>query len=123
MKAESARRAGEARNLADVAVAGEAMERDASSGNRKVVAGRAFEARNGVWTDANANGKTEVVNIEPFSKAYFAVLRALPELKPVWSALPSSVTAGKRVAVGLKSGGKKEMSQLEINNLVAKFRS
>jgi hypothetical protein len=67
--------------------------------------------------------KTDVVSIEPFSKAYFAVLRALPELEPIWKVLPNNITTGKRVAIGLRTGGRKEISQTELNNLVQRFRN
>ena len=66
---------------------------------------------------------TETVDIEPFSNAYFAVLRALPELEPIWKTLPSSVTAGKRVSVGVKNGGRKQLTDVQLRELVAKFRS
>jgi Ca-activated chloride channel homolog len=124
VRAEAARRAGEARSLAAADAAVEIAEADFTGGsaNRRVVAGRTFELKNNVWTDVRSTGKNEMVNIEPFSHAYFAVLRALPELKPAWSAMPSNVVAGKRVAIALKSGGRRNLSQAEINNLVAKFR-
>ena len=124
MKAESMRRAREARSAADLASA-EAVLNQASGGNgdRRVVGGRTFEERNGVWTDVRWQPPTETVDIEPFSNAYFAVLRALPELEPIWKTLPSSVTAGKRVSVGVKNGGRKQLTDVQLRELVAKFRS
>jgi Ca-activated chloride channel homolog len=122
MRAESARRAREVKSTADLAVAEQAVGDAAASSARRVVSGRTFDLRNNVWTDVRVDAKTEIVNVEPFSSAYFAMLRALPELKPIWSALPANVTAGKRVGIGLKSGGRKDLTQAEINNLVLKFR-
>ncbi|HET9441095.1 MAG TPA: VIT domain-containing protein [Longimicrobiales bacterium] len=125
MKAESMRRAREARSTADLAHAEEAMQRAAaaSSSSHRSVGGRSYENRGGVWTDVTLRAKQDVVHIEPFSNAYFAVLRTLPELAPVWKVLPSSVTAGKRVGIGLKAGGRKQLTQQELNNLVTRFRS
>jgi Ca-activated chloride channel family protein len=124
MRAEAMRRAREASSAADIAQAEKTLELDAAraSGNRRVVHGRTFEKRNGVWTDVAVDRKA-VVHIEPFSDAYFAVLRALPELAPVWKQLPTSITAGKRVAIGLKADGRKQISQQELHNLVLRFRS
>ena len=98
------------------------LEARVANSDRRLVSGRTFEKRNGVWTDVAAGSKT-VVHIEPFSDAYFALLRALPELAPIWKQLPSSVTAGKRVAIGLKTGGRKQISPQELSDLVARFRS
>ena len=82
-----------------------------------------FEMRAGIWTDLAIRTKAAPVEIEPFSNAYFALLRALPELEQVWKALPSSVTGGNRIAIAVKSGGKKQLSAAELNNLVTRFRS
>jgi Ca-activated chloride channel family protein len=122
MKAESMRRAREARSSADLALQSAEVDAASSNRNQRSVGGRTFENRGNVWTDIRLPSKTEVVNVEPFSNAYFAMLRALPELKPIWAALPVNVTSGKNVAIGLKNGGKKEMTQAEINTLVKKFR-
>ena len=125
-RAEATRRAREANSAADMASA-EALQlsglegRGSASGQR-VVAGRVFQEIAGVWTENAAQQKLQVVSIEPFSDAYFAVLRSLPELEPIWKTLPSSVTAGKRVHIAVKSGGLKSITDTELNSLVQKFR-
>ena len=114
MKAESMRRAREARSAADLAHAEAAMnvaERDAGA-TRRTIGGRVFELRDNIWTDVAIRTKQAPIEIEPFSNAYFAVLRALPELEPVWKALPSSVTGGNRVSIAVRAGGKRDLSQL-----------
>jgi Ca-activated chloride channel family protein len=124
MKAESMRRAREARSSADLAHAEEAMQAaNTSSTKMRSAGGRSFEERNGVWTDAALKKNLAVVEVEPYSSAYFTVLRALPELEAVWKAMPASVTAGKRVAIGVKAGGKKQLSRAELASLVQRFRS
>jgi Ca-activated chloride channel family protein len=123
MKAESMRRAREARSTADIAHAEAAMNQaDHTAGNRRMAGGRTFEERNGVWTDVLWKPPTPTVDVEPYSSAYFALLRALPELEPIWKSMPSSVTAGKRVAIGVKDGGKKQLSAAELRDLVGRFR-
>ena len=125
MKAESMRRAREARSAADLAQAEEAMNAagNGSGAARRTVGGRVFEMRNNIWTDLGIRTKIAPVEIEPFSNAYFALLRALPELEAVWKALPNSVTGGNRVAIAVKAGGKKQLSAGELNSLVMRFRS
>lgn len=124
MKAESARRAREVRSAADLAHAEAAMNQaSGASATMRMVAGRSFEERNGVWTDLLWKPPTETIDVEPFSAAYFALLRALPELEPIWKALPSNVTAGKRVSIGVKTGGRKQLSETQLREIVERFRS
>jgi Ca-activated chloride channel family protein len=124
MKAESMRRAREARSAADLAHAEAAMDAVANSNGaaRRTVGGRVFELRNNVWTDLGIRSKMAPVEIEPFSNAYFAVLRALPELEAVWKVLPNSVTGGNRIAIAVKAGGRKQLSAVELQDLVRRFR-
>ena len=123
MKSESMRRAREARSAADLASAEAVMNQAGSAaGNVRMVAGRTFEERNGVWTDLLWKPPTETIDVEPFSSAYFAVLRALPELAPIWKSLPASVVKGKRVSIGVKAGGRKQLTDVQLRELVAKFR-
>jgi Ca-activated chloride channel homolog len=93
---------------------------DASS---RVIAGRHFRLENAVWTDA-AHVKTQrVLNLEPFSPAYFAVLKQLPELEAYWKELDAVLVAGKRVSVQVSKGGVSTLASAELNRLVAEFRS
>jgi hypothetical protein len=94
-----------------------------AAGNLRMVAGRTFEERNGVWTDLLWKPPTETIDVEPFSSAYFAVLRALPELEPIWKTLPASVVKGKRVSIGVKAGGRKQLTDVQLRELVLKFRN
>jgi Ca-activated chloride channel family protein len=126
MKAESMRRAREAKSTADLAAL-ERAEADfagagAASAGRRSLAGRVFEMRNGVWMDMAIRTKQAPIGIEPFSNAYFALLRALPELEQVWKVLPNSVTGGNRIAIAVKQGGKKQLSALELQDVVRRFR-
>ena len=118
--AEAMRRVREASSAADLESA-QKMAADASSGMR-MIAGRSFRDTNGVWTDQRHQKQT-VVTIEPFSSAYFDVLRAMPELEPIWKALPHSLTAGKQVSVAVKGGGIKQISAAELTRLVQRFRN
>ena len=63
-----------------------------------------------------------MVVLEPFSAAYFAVLRRLPELEPYWKELGEVLVAGKRVSVQVSSGGASRLTDAELTRLVADFR-
>jgi hypothetical protein len=61
--------------------------------------------------------------IEPFSDAYFALLRALPELQPYWKAFSNVTVTGKRTSIKLAAGGRKQVNATEIMNIVTRFRT
>lgn len=126
-RAEEVRAARSVRTLADMA----AVEKNAAArvangasrpdGTSRVVAGRAFELRNGVWTDVAHDARTRVVTVEPFSAAYFAVLRALPELQPYWKELPGVLVAGREVSIILGSG-LASLPGPEVERIARQFR-
>lgn len=58
----------------------------------RVVNGHTFVQRDGVWTDARYTTSMPTTKIKPFSKAYFDLVAALPELR-------ASLALGDRVTV------------------------
>src|SRR5687768_1811871 len=89
----------------------------------QTIAGRHFQQSGAVWTDLQHAKTQRVVSIEPFSKAYFAVLARLPELENYWKQLDEVLVAGKRVSVQISKGGASTMSTAELTQLVTEFRS
>ena len=63
-----------------------------------------------------------VVTVAPFSPAYFALLRALPELVQPAALQPAVLVAGRRVSVKIQEGGLEEWGDGEITRLVREFR-
>jgi Ca-activated chloride channel family protein len=123
MRSEAARKQGEARNLA---AADAASEGDMSNerADQRSVGGRTFRNINGVWTDAmEQKRKNEVVEIEAFSPAYFAMLRALPELEIYWKTFTSVVVNGRAVNVKLGQTGVKNLGAARIAEIVKGFRN
>jgi len=87
------------------------------------VGGRMFTWRDSTWTDIAHGDSLRVVTVEPFSDAYFALLRALPELRGP-AALGSSVlVAGRRVSLKIVAGGKTTWADRELATVVRDFRS
>jgi Ca-activated chloride channel homolog len=133
-RAEEARRSRAVSSVAEMdAVQQLASERVVGSGSApgarptaagsRVVAGRRFIPREGGWQDALHTPDHAVVTIEPYSDAYFAVLRALPELVPVVQVLETVTIAGRRSSVRLASGGVTTLSAAALRRLVQQFRS
>ena len=88
----------------------------------RMVAGRTFTLRDGLWVDARHDKTRRVVEIAAFSDAYFAVIRALPEAGLVLRELESALIAGTKVSIRVAAGGAESMSGADLRRLVADFR-
>jgi Ca-activated chloride channel homolog len=120
-----ARSAGDLALMESVVVAGaERAGRSGAPEGLRVVAGRAFVERDGVWTDRSFDPEGTVVEIEAFSPAYFALLDALPELRSWWSSLHPVIVAGNRVSLRVvETGGASRMTAREAGQIAERFRS
>jgi Ca-activated chloride channel family protein len=87
------------------------------------VGGRLFILRDGIWTDLRQADSLPVVTVAPFSPAYFALLRAIPELARPVGLTPAVLVAGRRVSVKIAAGGKETWRAGELDALVRDFRS
>jgi hypothetical protein len=63
-----------------------------------------------------------VVQIEPFSKAYFDLLARLPELKAYWTTFDAVTVAGRQTSIKLAPGGRSTLTAPELDALVRGFR-
>ena len=86
------------------------------------VGGRIFVGRDGVWTDAAHRDSLNVTRVAAFSDAYFALVRALPELAPFLGVGDEVVVAGHRASVRIGSGGTATWRPGELQALVRSFR-
>jgi Ca-activated chloride channel family protein len=85
--------------------------------------GRMFVLRDSIWTDLRHGEAARVVTVQPYSDAYFALLRALPELVQPASLEPSVLVAGARVSIKIGAGGLGQWSAGELEEIVRKFRA
>ena len=100
-----------------------ALRERGSATRTQRVGGRMFMWRDSTWTDLAHGDSLRVVTVEPFSDAYFALLRALPELRGP-AALGSSVlVAGRRVSLKIAARGKTTWTDGELATVVRDFRS
>ena len=88
----------------------------------KRIAGRLFVDRDGVWTDLAYKAGSPDITVAPFSPAYFALVRALPELAPWLSAGDRVVVAGSRIAIRIDSTGLTEWRGDRLATTVQYFR-
>lgn len=86
------------------------------------VGGRLFVQRDSVWTDAAHRDTLNVTRVAAFSDAYFALVRALPELAPFLGVGEEFVVAGRRASVRIGAGGLTAWRPGDLEALVRDFR-
>ncbi len=124
--ADAARARREVRSSADLAASEVSLESITVSGvprDGRVIAGRLFEPKDGVWTDATEPAGLSTVRIRAYGSAYFELLRRLPELKPYFSEFEHVRVAGGRVALVVDDGGAERLTDAELDRLVEQFRA
>jgi Ca-activated chloride channel family protein len=86
------------------------------------VGGRLFVQTDSVWTDASHRDSLRVVEVAPYSDAYFALVRALPEIAPYLAVGDQVVIAGKRASVKITASGLTTWPSGRLDALVRAFR-
>ncbi len=87
------------------------------------VGGRLFIWRDSTWTDLSHGDSLRVVTVAPYSDAYFALLRAMPDLGQAAALEPAVLVAGRRASIKIEAGGKTTWRPGELDALVRDFRS
>ncbi|HMJ58635.1 MAG TPA: VIT domain-containing protein [Gemmatimonadales bacterium] len=87
------------------------------------VGGRLFIWRDSTWIDLSHGDSLRVVSVAPYSDAYFALLRAMPDLGQAAALEPAVLVAGRRASIKIEAGGKTTWRPGELDALVRDFRS
>ncbi len=123
--ADDAARMREARSVESLAAADAqftAELEEAGAGAVRAVAGRIFRRDGGVWKDVAHPAGRETVRVKTFSAAYFRLLEALPELKPVLGGLGDALVSGARVSILVGDEGVETLTEAKMHEIVAAFR-
>ena len=112
--------------LSEVVVTGRAADSLSRAGaatenKTRQAAGRVFVWRDSTWTDIAHGDSLRVVSVAAFSDAYFALLRALPELAHAATLEPAVLVAGRRVSIKIGPDGKTTWTDGELERLVREF--
>lgn len=86
------------------------------------VGGRLFIWRDSTWTDLSHGDSLRVVTVAAYSDAYFALLRAVPELAQAAALDPAVLVAGRRVSIKIGRDGKERWMTGELERLLREFR-
>lgn len=86
------------------------------------VGGRLFLRTDSVWTDASQRDSLKVVDVAPYSDAYFALVRALPEIAPYLAVGDQVVVAGRRASIKITGAGRTSWQPGHLEALVRAFR-
>jgi Ca-activated chloride channel family protein len=125
-RAEEARRFREADSVEKLLAAESEMNDEvmanAANLDTRMVAGRVFNLQDGVWVDAARREGADRMEIQIFSPAYFQVIAALRELKPVLVELTPVEIAGERITLAFGQEGHSDLNRAELDDLVRRFR-
>jgi hypothetical protein len=124
----SAARAGQLRDAARSAevdaVAEELEAKLAGQPDRRLAAGRLFLLRDGVWTEVTPTSADSlpVLTVKLFSRAWFDLVAALPEVAPAARELGRVELTGARVRLRLDESGLEQLPAARLTGVVADFR-
>jgi hypothetical protein len=101
----------------------EALAKDESRASAtRLVAGRLFIRRNQVWTDVAHTDRITVTAVAAYSKAYFDLVRQLPEVAPYLSVGAEVLIAGRRASVRVGGSGIEIWQPGQLAEVVRNFR-
>ena len=111
-KSAAAQRSATSLSAADAAVG---MSDSASVSRGVTRAGNVtFVLRDGVWTDVRYKKAGTVLQVKPFSDAYFKLIELVPELREPFSVGERAIVAGRGMAVELTPSGKENLTDRDI---------
>jgi Ca-activated chloride channel family protein len=120
--AEQSRVRREAKSKRELEEVDRDMIRRTHGPNARHVAGRLFAEREGIWTDMMHADSVDVIEIAPFSDAYFKVLERIPELTEYVTEFGEVLVAGETVSIKFADGGEEVISPLRLSRLEQGFR-
>jgi Ca-activated chloride channel homolog len=81
--------------------------------------GRTFWRHDSTWVDSRWHDGMRLVRVRPYSAAYFALLEAMPELRPAFAVDDRVRVAGRTVAVEVAPNGVDRLTDAEVASVRA----
>jgi Ca-activated chloride channel family protein len=73
-----------------------------------------FVLRDSVWTDVRYKKTATVLQVKPFSNAYFRLIEMVPDLRDAFTVGERVIVAGRSMAIELASSGKESLSDRDL---------
>jgi Ca-activated chloride channel family protein len=126
-RARASSKLSESNTLADAdAVANDRLAtlapRGASAQKTRRVGGRVFVLRDQVWTDIGHTDRITITEVEQYSRAYFELVRQLPELVPYLTVGDEILITGKHCSIRLSRQGIQGWQPGQLATLARNFR-
>jgi Ca-activated chloride channel family protein len=123
-RARASAKLSESKSLAatDEAVAAGLAPRGEGAPAPRRAGGRLFVQRGSVWTDLAHSDRITVTAVVGYSRAYFELVRVLPELAPYLSVGDEILIAGRRVSIRVGPSGTEAWKPGQLADLVRNFR-
>jgi hypothetical protein len=121
MPFEQARMAAEqrsAKSLGDAQLNAVVVTGSGATAPARSVGGRTFSLVNGRWTDTQFKPSLRVTKVKAYSKAYFALIDAAPELREMFALGERVVIAGAGGALEVDEAGREELNGPEVSRLL-----
>jgi Ca-activated chloride channel family protein len=113
---EAAKTASAQRSVTSLSMADEADFSGARRGGNVTRAGNVtFVLRDSVWTDVRYKKTGAVLQVKPFSDAYFKLIEMVPDLREAFSVGERAIVAGRSMAIELTPSGKESLSDRDVN--------
>ncbi|MFL5560908.1 MAG: VIT domain-containing protein [Gemmatimonadaceae bacterium] len=111
------------RESRSLAVADSAMVAGAGTAAARRIGARFFTLRDGEWTDARVDAPSAStirrVRVKPYSDAYFALIRAIPDLGEPFALGDRVLVIGRAAAIELAADGSERLSDAQVAALSA----
>jgi Ca-activated chloride channel family protein len=100
----------------------ETLSRDRAAPDTRRAGGRLFIRRGQVWTDVGHADRITVTDVAAYSKAYFELVRQLPEVARFLSVGDEILIAGRQASVRIGPSGVETWQPGQLAALVRNFR-
>jgi len=112
---EAAKTAAAQRSATSLSMADEADFSGARQGGGVTRAGNVtFVLRDSIWTDVRYKKTGTVLQVKPFSDAYFKLVEMVPDLREAFSLGERVIVAGRSMAIELTSSGEESLTDRDM---------
>ena len=111
---KAAKQASVARAATSLVMTDSAAMTSAAEKTVRQVDGRTFWRQDSVWVDSRWRDGMRVVRVKPYSPAYFALLEAVPELRPALAVGDAVRVAGRSVAIEVVGDGVEQLTDAQV---------